>query len=48
MVDAEGDLFADGGTTTDAVTVFDDFDDAHLVRAFDMASSSMVSSEFSA
>ena len=37
MVDAEGDLFADGGTTTDAVTVFDDFDDAHLVRAFDMA-----------
>ncbi len=37
MVDEDGDLFADGGTTTAAVTVFDEHDDAQLVRAFDLA-----------
>ena len=37
LVDADGDLFADGGTTTTAVTVYDDEDDMSLVRAFDMA-----------
>ena len=37
LVDAEGDLFADAGTTTDAVTVYDNEDDISLVRAFDMA-----------
>jgi len=35
IVDEDGDLFADSGTTTDAVTVYDDYDDAQLVRAFD-------------
>ena len=37
MVDEDGDLFADGGTTTTAVTVFDDHNDAQLIRAFDLA-----------
>ena len=37
LVDEDGDLFADGGTTTDAVTVYDNEDDISLVRAFDMA-----------
>ena len=40
VVDAEGELLADGGTTTAAVTVFDEHDDAHLIRAFDLARSS--------
>ena len=37
MVDEDGDLFADAGTSTDAVTVFDNEDDISLVRAFDVA-----------
>jgi hypothetical protein len=37
MVDEDGDLFADAGTTTNAVTVFDEEDDVSLVRAFDIA-----------
>jgi hypothetical protein len=38
MVDNEGDLFADGGAgSTDMVTLFDEYDDAQLVRAFDIA-----------
>ena len=38
MVDEDGDLFADGGVaTTDMVTLMDGYDDAHLVRAFDLA-----------
>ncbi len=37
MVDAEGDLFADAGTTTNAVTVFDAEDDVALCRAFDLS-----------
>ena len=40
LVDEDGDLYADGGTTTDAVTVFDALDDAHLVRALDIARNS--------
>ena len=39
LVDEDGDLFADGGTTTNAVTVYDDMPDAMLVRAFDKARS---------
>jgi len=39
IVDAEGDLFANEGVSTDAVTVFDDMPDAMLVRAFDKARS---------
>jgi hypothetical protein len=40
IVDEDGDLFADGGTaTTNMVTKFDEYDDAHLVRAFDHARS---------
>ena len=39
MVDTEGDLFANAGTTTTAVTVFDNEDDIGLVRAFDVARS---------
>ncbi|MBN4064349.1 hypothetical protein JYU04_01285 [Dehalococcoides mccartyi] len=39
MVDEDGDLFADSGTTTTAVTVFDEEDDISLVRAFDIARS---------
>ena len=39
IVDAEGSLFANAGTTTDAVTVYDDMPDAMLVRAFDKARS---------
>lgn len=37
IVDEDGDLFADGGTTTTAVTVFDEHEDAELVRALDTA-----------
>lgn len=37
LVDEDGDLFADGGTTTAAVTVFDEHEDAQLIRAFDLA-----------
>ena len=33
IVDAEGDLFADAGTTTTAVTVYDHLDDVYLLRA---------------
>jgi hypothetical protein len=40
IVDEDGDLFAEGGTTTDAVTVYDAFDDAQLVRALDIARNS--------
>jgi hypothetical protein len=40
MVDEDGEIYADGGTTTDAVTVFDALDDAHLVRALDVARNS--------
>jgi len=34
IIDEDGDLFADGGTTTDAVTVFDEYCDAQLARTF--------------
>jgi hypothetical protein len=35
IVDAEGDLFADGGTSsTNMVTQYDEFEDAQLIRAF--------------
>ena len=38
LVDKEGELFANGGAaSTDMVTLFDEHDDAHLVRAFDLA-----------
>jgi hypothetical protein len=37
MVDEDGDLFANSGTSTAAVTVFDEEDDVSLVRAFDIA-----------
>ncbi len=38
IVDEDGDLFADGGVaTTNMVTLFDDYRDAELVRAFDIA-----------
>jgi hypothetical protein len=37
IVDEDGDLFADGGTTTDAVTVYDEYDDAQLVRSLDIS-----------
>lgn len=37
IVDSDGDLFADGGTTTTAVTVFDEHDDAELIRALDIS-----------
>ncbi len=36
IIDEDGDLFADSGTTTTAVTVFDAEDDIALVRAFDL------------
>ena len=36
-VDEDGDIHADGGTTTDAVTVYDDYNDAQLVRALDLS-----------
>ncbi len=37
MVDEDGDLFADGGiASTNMVTLFDDYEDAHLVRALDL------------
>ena len=36
LVDEDGDLFADGGTTTAAVTVFDGEEDVALCRAFDL------------
>lgn len=36
IVDAEGSLFADAGTTTTAVTVFDGEEDIALCRAFDL------------
>ena len=39
IIDEDGDLFADAGTSTDAVTVYDDMPDAMLVRAFDKARS---------
>ena len=37
IVDADGDLFADSGTSTTAVTVYDDYDDVGLIRAFSLA-----------
>jgi len=37
IVDAEGDLFANSGTTTAAVTVYDEHDDAELLRAYALA-----------
>jgi hypothetical protein len=37
IVDAEGDLFANAGTSTTAVTVYDEEDDIGLSRAFDIA-----------
>ncbi len=40
IVDAEGDLFADGGiASTNMVTLYDKYEDAHLLRAFDLARS---------
>jgi len=39
IVDEDGDLFADAGTSTDAVTVYDDMPDAMMVRALDKARS---------
>lgn len=40
IVDEDGDLYADGGVaSTDMVTLYDEYDDAHLVRAFDLARS---------
>jgi hypothetical protein len=37
IVDNEGDLYADSGTSTTAVTVYDDFDDIELIRSFSLA-----------
>ncbi len=37
LIDEDGDLFADSGTSTNAVTVYDEFDDLSLVRAFQQA-----------
>tara|TARA_R100001086_G_scaffold87075_1_gene42550 strand:- start:197 stop:1105 length:909 start_codon:yes stop_codon:yes gene_type:complete len=37
LVDEDGDLFADSGTSTDAVTVYDDYDDVALIHAYDRA-----------
>ena len=40
IIDEDGDLYADGGTaSTNMVTQYDNFNDAHLVRAFDLARS---------
>jgi hypothetical protein len=40
IIDEDGDLFADGGTsTTNMVTLFDAYADAELARAFDLARS---------
>ncbi len=50
IVDEDGDLFADGGVgSTNMVTLYDEYDDAHLVRAFDLARSrgqGIIKSEF--
>lgn len=49
FVDEDGDLFADGGVaSTNMVTLYDDYEDAELVRAFDIARSrgQLVKSQF--
>ena len=42
MVDEDGDLYADSGTTTDAVTVWDEYDDAQLIRTLDLSRNNAV------
>jgi len=37
IVDEDGDLFADSGSSTAAVTVYDAFDDVELIRSFSLA-----------
>ena len=37
VVDEDGDLYADGGTTTDAVTVYDEYNDSQLLRTLDLS-----------
>ena len=49
IIDAEGEIHADGGTSTDAVTVYDEYDDAQLVRSLDISyghESGLIDSKF--
>jgi hypothetical protein len=42
MVDEDGDVYADGGTSTDAVTVWDEYDDSQLIRTLDLSRNNAV------
>jgi len=37
VVDEDGDLYADGGTSTDAVNVYDEYNDSQLLRTLDLS-----------
>jgi hypothetical protein len=42
MVDEDGDIYSDGGTSTDAVTVWDEYDDSQLIRTLDLSRNNAV------